>query len=112
MVPQTDSRQRAWSEQQAPDIEDARGDRGKCGDWRPSLNRCQLQQTDLPDFQVLHFRLAVALQMRPDRRLLAGPGVLFSADHGTATACFSLADFGVARFEHLSLGKLRFSFAE
>lgn len=35
-----------------------------------------------------------------------------SADHGAAAAGFGFANLGVARFQHFSLGKLRFSFAE
>ncbi len=43
----------------------------------------------------------------------AGAGAIDkSADHGAAAADFRVADLGVARFEHLRLGKLRFSFTE
>jgi len=52
------------------------------------------------------------LQMRagadtPTMRISAG-----SADHGAAAAGFGFANLGVTRFQHFSLGKLRFSFAE
>jgi len=35
-----------------------------------------------------------------------------SADHGAAATGLGFANLGVARFQHFSLGKLRFSFAE
>jgi hypothetical protein len=63
------------------------------------LNRCQLYQATASDFLVLRLRSAMAIQMRPlrsGRGIPAGCRVLFSADHGAATGCFSVTDFGVA----------------
>jgi hypothetical protein len=59
-------------------------------------------------------RLACALDERRRHAQIAhiGSEALFSADHGAAATQFGIADLGVARFQHLRLGKLRFSFAE